>query len=812
MECLALAPLRFTIWSSDFRLIRTNLLVNAHPKTTVKRLLQYVHSQLVAELEASGNADNGQLEGVEAYTLHYRSQELLLNTFLQDVEPMHGQGFIRLRFERKSSRSGSAENLEYDRDTDFSTSNLEINVNALSVDKVMSIYEPNVAMGITMARLKKLVLKGVYDYEMKDSKNLCGLKESHAVSDLAGFIIKGKQSPVSLIAGEGSELQDDLTLSELLGYDFAPEKASHFTVMFKIRHNVESSDGEDSIVLQFVSDATLSVNEMTVTPDTTVEHVKEFICSVYAHALRLSTNDIKLIYKGQLVHMTDFAGNPAKMMSYINEPGRANIHVHINQEFNEPGPGFWSELFSHRETLEGTRTEAVDVAAHSMQPSSSVRSQTHPTNPSPIVAAGKRQYKYVTSSGVPVQLTEERFVKCMLNDEQILVPANNLDPFKIQLQVAGHTISLSSIDCIVENGFVKLSHSAIARLESKMQCSIVKNSYAMQEVNVNYIGANGDDSIQQNRWNPITYLRDSLPAALLVFRTIYLIGNYSIIPIFFLSRLSPLVERKYIFLISVLYVLRGIWTTREIWDMWSAYLNLSVINEDTYVEIKNYITSGSSTRQFYQDCKNSTAVTDIFMAANLREARSNLFAAHDIHGFEGDSTAALNDLFQKIHDNELPKEPMDAFVLSCLNLYGTNRNTISSPYRESLHELLLIAHRDMERNRPSHELPWYKHVLHTMKNQIERLRELQVTTKITERVIPDPAHDSIPMAILKNVILFFLIIFPPVKNHVDVIIRERASRINQLDQPQEEQAEPELIQELPANASGVQRHRNEQDD
>ena len=75
------------------------------------------------------------------------------------------------------------------------------------------------------------------------------------------------------------------------------------------------------------------------------------------------------------------------------------------------------------------------------------------------------------------------------------------------------------------------------------------------------------------------------------------------------------------------------------------------------MEIKNYITSGSSTRQFYQDCKNSTAVTDIFMAANLREARSNLFAAHDIHGFEGDSTAALNDLFQKSTTMSYLKNP-----------------------------------------------------------------------------------------------------------------------------------------------------------
>lgn len=838
MECLALAPLRFTIWSSDFGLIQTNLLVNAHPKTTVKRLLQYVHSELSAELEASGNGGLRQLEGAGDYTFYYKSQELSMDTFLQDVEPMHGQGFIRLRFERKPCRSGGAENLDYDRETEFTSTNLEINVNALSVDKVMSAYEPNVAMGTTLARLKKLALKKLCRYETDDRKNLCGLKEQHSVSDLAGFIIKGKQSPVCLTSRENSDLQNDLTLSELLGYDFAPDQTSHFTVMFKIRHNVDNRDGEDSIVLEFVSDATLSINEMTVTPDTTVEHVKEFICSVYAHALRLSTSDIKLIYKGQLVHTSDFAGNPAKMMSYVNEPGRAKVHVHISQEFSVPGPGFWSELFSHQEVTDvpQSRADTTEYAAHAMQPSSSVRSQAHSvpvtTSPNTTTAAGNRRYRYVTSSGATVQPTEERFVKCLLNDEQILVPANDLDPLKIQLQVAGHTISLSSMDCIVENGFVKLSHTAVAQLESKLQFSITKNSFAMQEVNVNYIGVDGDGSTQQGRfWNPISQLRNVLPAVLLVFRTVYLIGNYSIIPLFFLSRLSPLIQRRYIILISVLYILRAAWSTREIWDMWSAYLNLNAINEETFVQIKDYVRSGSSTPQFYQDCRISFAVTDIFMAANLREPRSTLFEAYGVQGLDGDSTAALNDLFQKVHDQELLKEPMDKFVLSCLSLYDSSRNTISSPYRESLNELLLIAHRDLDRNRPAHELPWYKNALRIVKTQVEKLKEVQLGTKITEQVVPDPANDSIPRAIAKNVLLFFLILLPPIKTHVDVILQERARRIDQHEQQDQDQdqdpdqdqdqdqpthesapAEPERIQETPTRASGIQVHTAEHND
>lgn len=814
MECLALAPLRFTIWSSDFGLIRTNLLVNAHPKTTVRRLLQYVHSQLAAELEASGNGGAEQLGGPGAYTFYYKSQELSLNIFLQDVEPMHGQGFIRLRFEKRNLFSGSAENLDYERETEFSSANLEIDVNALSVDKVMRTYEPNIPMGTTVARLKKLVLKGICEYENKNSKNLCGLKENHTVSDLAGFIIKGKQSPVNLNDESNSEYQDDLTLSELLGYDFVPDRSGHFTIMFKIKHNVESSDGEDSIVLEFVSDATLSINEMKVTPDTTVEQVKEFICSVYAHALRLMTSDIKLIYKGQLVHATDFAGNPAKMMSYINEPGRAKIHVHINQEFNEPGPGFWTELFSQSETSPDSEREAAEPVAHSMQPSLSVRSQTQSVhlsaNPTPIPATGNRKYRYVTESGTPIEVTDERFAKCILGDEQILVPMNDLDPYKIQLLVGGQTISISSLDCIIENGFVKLSHSAISRLESKLQATIVKNSFAMQEVNVNYVDSNNDVMTQQGRgWNPVSYIRNSFPVVLLVFRTIYLLGNYSIIPLFFLSRLTPLVEKKYIVLISVIYVLRGIWSTREIWDMWSAYLNVNVINEETYVKIKNYISAGSLTPHFYQDCKNSPKVNDIFMASNLRESRTSLYQAYDTSGLDGDSTETLNVLFQRIHDQDLLKQPMDNFITSCLDLYdSTTRHTISSPYRESLNELLLIARKDLERNRPADELPWHRQVVRSVKNQYERVRALHLTTKITERIIPDPQHDSLPTAVIKNILLFFLILLPPVKTQVDLILQQRATRAGQHDQLADElpPVEPELIQELPANASGAQRH------
>lgn len=812
MECLALAPLKFTVWSSDSQLIRTNVFVNAHPKATVARMLQYIHSQIYAEsrainhnleysaTESEQNHNGITLGHVSEYCLYYKSKELALSAYLQDVEPNHGKGFVRLRLEKRNTKSGSGINLDYDLDEEFTKTNLQINVNALSVDKIMSVMEEHVSLGITMARLKKLALKLLTEYECRESsKNLCSLRDSHTVSDFIGFIIKGKQEPIYLNDENSVELYDDLTLAEFLGLDFVPQKGSYFTVMFKVKHGQDNPDGEDCVTVDFISDATLSVNHMTVTPDTTVEQVKDFVCSAYTHSLSLSSNDIKLIYKGQLVHRLDLAGNPSKVMEYINESEGAKIHVHINQEFNEPGPGFWSELFNNPDRFDFMRSQTM-VSSHFMLPSSSSQSQTHSLFvPKPEMRASIQeispQYEFVTEAGVPVERSNEVYVKCSIGGEKdIYISANHLDPVDIQLKVEGSIIALSSLDYSVDNGLVRFSPNFIMRLESLLNIKIVRNSYVIQESNLSEATGLNVNSIQQQQQAPhqISYFANLLPMILLIFRTFYFIANNSIIPFFFVLELSTLLPWKYTTLIAIAFLVRTIWSTREIWDLWSNYLNLNVIDETAYMEIKRYISARSLSLEFYKNCENSPAVIDIFMASNLRELRSAIYETYHIeHVNEENGVLPLKTLLRKVISMEIPKESMDDFLISCLNLYETSRETIPYSYLESLKELLLLARRDMERVATPHPLPWYRSLFRTAKNQVERFRQSQVTIIVLEHVVPDPRQDNLAVAIIKNLALFFLILLPPVKDKVDTILEER-QRNNERVATQETQRDEEL--------------------
>lgn len=814
MECLALSPLKFTVWSSDSQLIRTNVFVNAHPKATVARMLQYIHSQIYAEsrainhsleyaaTESEQNHYGITLGHVSEYCLYYKSKELALSDYLQDVEPNHGKGFVRLRLEKRKTKSGSGINLDYDLDEEFTKTNLQINVNALSVDKIMSVMEQDVSMGITMARLKKLALQLLCEYESRESsKNLCSLRDSHTASDFIGFIIKGKQEPIYLNDENSVELYDDLTLAEFLGLDFVPQKANYFTVMFKVKHGQDNPDGEDCVTVDFISDATLSVNHMTVTPDTTVEQVKDFICSAYTHSLSLSSNDIKLIYKGQLVHRLDFAGNPSKVMEYINESEGAKMHVYINQEFNEPGPGFWSELFNNPDRFDFMRSRTT-VSSHFMLPSSSSQSQAHSLFvPQPDMQASLQEispkYEFVTESGVPVERSNEVYVKCSIPGEKdVYISANHLDPVDIRLEIEGSIITLSSLDYSVDNGLIRFSPNLVLRLESLLNTKITKHSYLIQESNVSEMGGLNDNSIQQQQQrqasNQISYFANLLPMILLIFRTFYFIANNSVIPFFFVLELSTLLPWKYTTLIAIIFLVRTIWSTREIWDLWSNYLNLNVIDETAYMEIKQYIREGSLTLEFYKDCENSPAVIDILMASNVRELRGTIYETYHIeHVNEENGVSALKTLLRKIVSMEIPKESMDDFLISCLNLSETSRETIPYSYLESLKELLLLARRDMERSAAPHPLPWYRSMFRTAKNQVERFRQSQVTIIVLEHVVPDPRQDNLAVAIIKNLALFFLILLPPVKDKVDTILEER-QRNNERIATQETQRNDEL--------------------
>lgn len=801
MECLALSPLKFNIWSTDWSLIRTNFFVNAHPKANVARLLQYVHWRMWWHSNSVDDMDGSSVLGsVSEYTFFQGHRELDLKMLLEDIEP-ESSGFIKLQLEKRNTHSGVAVNLEYDMESDFEGSGLQITVNTLSVEKLASHVE-HVPMNATIGRLKKTALRILTDYEGDETHgSLCEVKNDHTAEDLLGLSVKGGNEHIDLNDEKSSELYEDMTLSELLGIDFAPHN-SFFNLVFSARHNEGNTDAGDTITIEFVSDATLSKNQMAVNPSTTVEQVKVFICSAYTHALRLSPSDVKLIYKGQLIHRLDLAGNPSRIMEYVKEPQGAKLHVYINQEYTEPGPGFWSELFHNPDRFDfmnARSQQQVQDSQHQHQQQYRRESTGHAENveilpvtstmsspPRPMTAdtegtAGNStthmnvepssmspvpQHRYVTESGAPIERGRETFIECTVEGERVLIPSEKLSLWNAQLEIDDHFFPVNSQDFIISNGMVTLSPQLIQRVESSLQTQITTDKIPFPPAQ-----AHTDNRRQEP---PRISWPRVLTGLLLLAKTLYLIANNSVIPFFFVLELSTILPKKYTSLIAVLILFRTIWSTRELWDMWISYFDLNSIDESTYHEVKEHILDKRSTRLFYEDCESHPVVIDIFMASNLRQERQQLQENYTFEELnEQNGAQAWHQFLQGVGHGTIRKEPLDEFLISCLRIYEDSRAVMPHSYQESWKQLLKLAQRDAERITSPQRLPLHRRTYRELQWQINRFRRSQFTMTVLQHVVPDPLQDNLILAITKNIALFFLVFLPPIKHKVDTILEDR---------------------------------------
>lgn len=830
-ECLALSPLKFSIWSTDWSLIRTNLFVNAHPKASVARLLQYVHWQIWLQRMSVNNHDEEMVLGcVSDYTLYQGHKELNLELLLQDIEP-DSKGFIKLQLEKRQTHSSLTIDLAYDMENEFKGLNLNLDVNALSVKTTVSHLE-YVPMGATIGRLKKLALKMLTNSDMDtNSESTFKLKDGDKVQDLLRLSAKGRKESV-LLDNEGiSELYEDMTIAEFLGIDFAPHNNSFFNLILTIGHDQRYSDAEENVTIEFVSDSKLSMSQMVVTPNTTVEQVKEFICSVYTHALRLSPSDVKLIYKGQLIHRLDLAGNPSKIMDYVKDPQGTKLHVYINQEYNEPGPGFWSELFNNparfdfmnvrsqhqqaeqrqqrgqhnayyspqlRESTNHTSRSSVfpDQAPNSSATGSTLGMMaTEPatgatpastsseyTEPSTLQSMSRS--KYVTESGMPIERGSKTFTHCNINGEQVWIPSERLNSFHAKLEVNDRVFPVAPQDFVISNGIVSISPQLIQQIESSLQTRLTNNEIPTSR-------PTGDIpqgfNTRETRERLVLWTR-VFSGLLLLVKSLYLVANNSVIPFFFVLELSTILPRKYTMVIATFILLRTIWSTREVWDMWASFFNLNSIDESAYREVKEHILDKRLTKFFYKDCESHSVVIEIFMASNLREERQRLQQDYTIEEFnEQHGAQAWHHFLKGVGQDVIRKEPLDRFLISCLTIYEDSRAVMPHSYQESWKQLLKLAQKDVERITSPQSLPRHRRIFRALHWQIERIRQSQPTMTILEQIVPNPTQDNIISAIVKNIILFVLIFLPPFKHRVDAILDERKRLREQQRRTQEEE-------------------------
>ncbi|AET39184.1 Usa1p Ecym_4105 [Eremothecium cymbalariae DBVPG len=498
MEYQALSPIRFSIYSSNSELTCSNLFVSASPKSSVARLLQFVHWSLYVR-------GVKRLELPSHYALKYLNQELALTTLCSEIGD-NGMCLLRLELDRRQNLGATSISLEYDLETEFLTTNVQFHIYALSIEKFCTVIKYDIPLTSSISDLRRMASDILNEYETKSSKNLCSVK-NHSPDDLTAFQIAGRAHPIDMSVN-GSEMElSGVRLKDLLGFDFAPAHSSHCSIMFKANH----SQDNNGIVLEFVSDSTLIMNKMNVAMDTTVQDVKEFICSVYGHALRISPSDIMLVYGGQLIDDANYAGRSCRILEYISDTNYRKLHVKINEEFNQPGgPGFWSELFSspdrfsfnpirpnsspyqhayqhvHEITPATSATFMNRTPYNNLQHLTSFSSMVTPSDMSLAANAQNstnpnlgmyhpRTLKqtiqpelqfFLTEDGQPLERTGEIFEKVKVNEKSFFVAKQEFDGNINELTISGHLIRISSDDYYTLPDQILLKPNVVRKIES----------------------------------------------------------------------------------------------------------------------------------------------------------------------------------------------------------------------------------------------------------------------------------------------------------------------------------------------------------
>lgn len=815
MQYLASASISFSIWSSDPTLVDSNIFIRAHPKAPVSRLLQFVHLQLAQRGVTS-------LQSVDQYQLSYRNGPLSLNTLLENIEP-HYSGVIRLQLDLRGPHAENmASNLDYDQESDFLTTNVEFQVNTLSIDKIHSAMESNVSLNTTLSKLKKMAIHLLNDYENHNPKNICSIK-NHQPKDLVGFNIAGKLHPMSISEDVG-DTHNDLRLRDLLGFDFSPSNSSYCSVMFKVRHG-QGIDDDDAITIEFISDAMLNMNKMKVTPDTTVEDVKEFLCSVYAHALRLTPVDIKLIYKGQLLHDNNYAGSPSKILEYISESTGAKVHVHINQEYTEPGPGFWSELFNSpdRFSFMPTRTESTNSN------SSETRNSTGATEPrtqdeslhvnDPNLAAIsdiRKDYEYITESGSVVERTGQNYEKVIIDGKACFIRPHVFEPVECNIQIANKLIPISYKDYKLHQGVAFLSPQVVEQMTRETGLEFQKTDIRLELPPENSNIAQNRDTVVVEENQRITRIKQWLET---IMKTIYLTLRNSVLPFIVLLQVSSFIPTHFTITGVMLVILRTLWSTGEIWDMWRELLSNGEEQRLSEEEVRNlqHVIDHKLTKQFYSKFSCNIAIkTELINQLQSNEAlRERIIEEYKLERSESLQILVpqLLERCTSTQFDEISQESLDILFEPLVTQVRNHIHDIPALDESGKEFLNLLRNHVYQMT----QLPWYKNIVRWINiHRPWEVIENVYNGDLMRLLITEPERDSVLTGILKNVALFFMLFWPKFQTEFEEIIAERSQRREEQlqGQPQQPVVDTQEVEEEEVNipntqndvATGVERY------
>ncbi|CCF57553.1 hypothetical protein KAFR_0C05620 [Kazachstania africana CBS 2517] len=777
MLCSAEPPIKLTIHSSDANLISTNIALNAHPQTKISRLLQYIHSIISSQGDTT-------LQHVSKYCLKHDGQELPLDSTLITILASHiASAFIPLDFEQLERLSEENSDLDYNYESEFSKTDLEIEVNILARDKIQKRKFTDIRVDITMAKLEKMALELVNDLELtSDNEGYCSMVNQHSLDSIIGFKIKGQDQSIPL--DNSNDFYMDYSLLQLLNFDLLPEKTSCFALMFQVEHTQKiTNPSSDVMTLELFCNDKLSISKLKVDSSTSVEDVKNFICCIYMQSSNVTPDNVKLIYRGQLIPNKTLTGHPATIKSYINEFHAGKLHVQVAQYNSITLDKFWSEPFQHS-------NENISIVDPSDRPIHVTADRfMNEQQGSTYEAREPVRSKYVTESGKIVQPQKGLYRKCLVDGREVFIEEKYLDPVTTMLVTSDAFFSLSTQDYRMEGNIVRLSPSKIQEIEQKLNIKIVKENIPQ----ISTIRRNDQRSF-------FRYVRNIIPFIVLAAKTVYLVGRNSFLTFFIMVEFGAFLSWKYRILLLVVLLCRTIWVTREIRVMWSHFLRLNDMEDKILLQLKEYSNSDQLDNDFYVNkIEKNTHIMDLFLLPQLQEKRNELYEKYG-----GDATrdaSSLKEIFRLIQSETIPIDSLNDLLCNVVGLYDV-KSTLTTEQQYSLKEFLNILYRDMSRL-TLNELSLPRRIFEKIQLRIDSIEGNDLFGNVMRKIVPNRLHDNVIITVLKNFVLFFFLFLPgPIRNKVDEIIQEQI-RVRERMQHEEQENEAASHNQDNVSASDV---------
>ncbi|SCU88719.1 LAFA_0E14202g1_1 [Lachancea sp. 'fantastica'] len=700
-------------FQTDLSVAEGNLSIRVPNKSSVARLLQYTHSVLYQKC-------GGEIEPVQRFCLKLKGRTLGPEELVRNIDPENSD-VLTLRMEHCIQYTGSALNLDYDYTQDFKVTNLKLEVNGLPDGEIFTHLERGVPWTSTLAQIQELTKSILKSHRASISNNIW-TDGQVSIQNMIGFEAKEDSSKHTFLAIDNSNCS--MELGDLLGVDYAPDTRTSYHFMFQLQ---QKPGPQDQVAIRFISDAQLTMDSMNINADSTVQDIKDFICLVYGHTLRLTREDVKLIYKGHLLSDDTSSGHPTKALDYIHEREDVKIHVEINQEYTEPGPGFWNELLSSRDRFSfmprTARNERVVPSVTAPQE----RSEPRPVHE--VSSFSSLPQEFFTETGAEIKRTGQYFEKVLVSGQESFVQSGFFEPTQTFIELEGQKLQLLPEDFVELRGAILLSHNALSKISSKFGIEVQYS--AAEELFTNSFDTHTshiEQATEQINQTGIAEVEEVGRVARLrqwiqtIMRTIYLILRNSVFFFVILFQFISVLKKRHLILSMALIVGKAIWSTPEIGEMWRELLSGAeegAVSEEELKLVTDAYRDRQLTRAFYHRFASTGPVVGVLIRQLSANNQLKLDLAND---FKLDHTDA-SILFLARLLEECTSTQHDEVDLSSLHElfeplvkdaveHARNPTELDAASKQVLKELRKFAYQKSS-------LPWHKSLFRLLSRMMD---------------------------------------------------------------------------------------------